>query len=134
MKAVLSAVFIAVFAACASAQINTLTMDLTNYGVRIEPDKRVMIVLATLELANSGPEKVMNTTLSAPGSKFRQTLQTDMASAPADLRQKVVSFISQYKKRHPKDSDADTVAPFISMAYTLSPVPNLADPVVTADL
>lgn len=109
-------------------------MDLTNYGVRIEPDKRLMVVLATLEMANGGPDKVVNTTLSAAGSKFRKTLHADMVNVPADLTQKIVTFVSQYKKRHPKDSDADIVAPFMSMAYTLSPVPDLADPVITNDL
>jgi hypothetical protein len=134
MRAVITAVFISVFALCASAQINTATMDLSNYGVKIEPDKRLMVVLATLELANSGSDKLINTTLSATGAKFRQTLQADMANAPADLRQKVVSFVTQYKKRHPKGNDADVVAPFMSMAYTLSPPPQLLDPVITNDL
>ena len=109
-------------------------MDLSNYGVRIEPDKRLMVVLATLEMANGGPEKVINTTLSEPGSKFRQTLQTDFANLPADLRQKIITFVTQYKKRHPKGSDAEVIQPFISMAYTLTPAPELADPVVTNDL
>src|SRR5260221_362144 len=86
MRSVLTAIFVLVFAICASAQINTLTMDLTNYGVRIEPDKRLMIVLATLEMANSSSDKLINTTLSVPGAKFRQTLQADMANVPPDLR------------------------------------------------
>src|ERR1041385_6377655 len=134
MRSVLTAVFVLIFASCVSAQINTLTMDLSNYGVRIEPDKRLMVVLATLEMANSGSEKVVNTTLSGPGAKFRQTLQADMANVPSDLRQKITTFVTQYKKRHSKGTDADMVAPFMSMAYALTPVPELADPVVTNDL
>jgi hypothetical protein len=53
---------------------------------------------------------------------------------PADLKQKITTFVSLYKKRHVKATDAETVAPFISMAYALTPVPELNDPVVTADL
>ncbi|MGD9563002.1 MAG: tol-pal system YbgF family protein [Pyrinomonadaceae bacterium] len=114
-------------------------MDLTNYGVRIEPDKRVMIVLATLEAARttnvSGESvPVINTPLSAEGSKFRDLLKSDLAALPSDLRQKISSFLIAHKKRYPKLTDAELVAPFISMAYALTPPPELADPVVTIDL
>ncbi|MEP6849600.1 MAG: hypothetical protein ABI999_12150, partial [Acidobacteriota bacterium] len=134
MKVVLSLVVALVFTVCVSAQINTLTMDISNYGVRVEPDKRLMVVLATLEMANSGQEKLIDTQLSATGGKFRETLKADMANTPADLKQKIVSFIAQYKKRHSKGTDAQIVAPFMSMAYTLTPAPELADPVITSDL
>ena len=43
--------------------------DLSNYGVRIEPDKRVIVVLATLEAARTQNDKgepvpLLNTRLS----------------------------------------------------------------------
>jgi hypothetical protein len=113
--------------------------DLSNYGVKIEPDKRLMTVLATLETARtkaaSGEEEALiKTPLSERGAKFRELLQNDLQTVPADLRQKISTFIEQYKKRHPKASDAELVTPFISMAYALTPAPDLADPVVTNDL
>jgi hypothetical protein len=43
-------------------------------------------------------------------------------------------FVDQYKKRHPKATDAETVAPFISMAYALGPVPDLNEPARATDL
>ena len=113
--------------------------DLTNHGVRIEPDRRVMLVLATLEMARGGSGKIgeaklIPTPLSDANAKFRERLLKDTADLPEDLRFRISNFVAQYKKRHPQTSDADTIAPFISMAYTLTPVPELADPIITNDL
>lgn len=130
---------ICVFAATASAQTVSPGFDLSNYGVRIEPDKRVMIVLAAVESArttNTAGEEVavVATPLSAEGVKFRDLLKSDLAAMPADLRQRISTFMVAHKKRYPNVSDAELVAPFISMAYALTPAPELADPVVTTDL
>jgi tetratricopeptide (TPR) repeat protein len=132
-------VFICLFSANAFAQAVPTGFDLSNYGVRIEPDKRVMIVLATLEAArttNAAGEDVpvINTPLSPEGIKFRELLKSDLAALNADLRQKISSFVISHKARNSKLSDAEIVAPFISMAYALTPAPELADPIVTSDL
>lgn len=132
-------VLICVFSANVFAQNVPAGFDLSNYGVRIEPDKRVMIVLATLEAArttNAAGEDVpvINTPLSIEGVKFRELLKSDLAALNADLRQKISSFVIQHKARNSKLTDAELVAPFISMAYALTPAPELADPVVTSDL
>ncbi len=132
-------VFICLFSASAFAQNVATGFDLSNYGVRIEPDKRVMIVLATLEAArttNAAGEDVpvINTPLSPEGMKYRELLKNDLAALNADLRQKISSFLIQHKARNPKLTDAEIVAPFISMAYALSPAPELADPIVMTDL
>ena len=50
------------------------------------------------------------------------------------LNARISLFVTQYKKRHPKCTDADIVAPFMSMAFTLTPAPELAEPVITTDL
>jgi hypothetical protein len=127
------------FATGVSAQAVPAGFDLSNHGVRIEPDKRVMIVLATLDAArttNPAGESVpvLNTKLSTEGAKFRDLLRSDLAALNDDLRQRISSFVIQYKKRNPNLSDAEIVAPFISMAYTLGPLPDLGDPIVTSDL
>ena len=113
--------------------------DLTNHGVRIEPDKRVMVVLATLDAArttNAAGESipVINSPLSAEGSKFRDQLRSDLAALNPELRDRISSFVLRYKRSRPTATDSELVAPFISMAYTLSAYPDLADPVVTSDL
>ena len=113
--------------------------DLSNYGVRIEPDKRLIVVLSALEVAaikNAAgeTEKLIKTPLSEKGMMFRERVINDNADLNEDLRYRISTFVAQYKKRHPGVPDAEIIAPFISMAYSLSPVPDLADPVVTSDL
>lgn len=138
MRIVFSVAVIFIFAIVAAAQAQR-GMDLSNYGVRIEPDKRLMVVLAALEMASTRSDagvetRLINTPLSDAGTNFRQKLRTDLADIPPDLKQKISTFVAQYKKRHPKGTDAQIIAPFVSMAYALTPVPELQDPVVTADL
>ncbi len=139
MRKFLLITLLAVFAVSGIAQAASLGFDLSNYGVKIEPDKRLIVVLATLEMARTTDEsgqttKLINTPLSSNGMKFRERLLADTAELPNDLRQKITAFLVQYKKQRPKATDAELVSPFISMAYTLSPAPELADPAVTSDL
>ena len=139
MKKVVFAVLLFALAAGASAQNVPAGFDLTNHGVRIEPDKRVIVVLAALDAARTTNEAgevvpVLNTKLSPEGTKFRELLRSDLAALNEDLRTRISSFVVQYKKRNPDATDAEIAAPFISMAYSLTPVPELADPVVTTDL
>lgn len=131
--------FVCVSAVSVSAQTAAPGYDLSNFGVRIAPDKRVMIVLAAVESARTtnaaGDDvPVITTPLSAEGVKFRELLRSDLAAMPADLRQRISTFMVAHKKRYPTQTDAELVAPFISMAYALTPAPELADPVVTVDL
>ena len=139
MKKAVFVILLFVTGASVSAQNAPAGFDLLNYGVRIEPDKRVILVLAALDSARTTNESgevvpVINTKLSPEGTKFRELLRSDLAALNEDLRQRISSFVIQYKKRNPNATDAELVAPFVSMAYSLTPVPELADPVVTTDL
>lgn len=140
MKKAVLFVFILIFGINTFAQTNVSAgFDLSNYGVKIEPDRRLMTVLATLEAArtkNADGEEVpaLKTPLSEQGTRFREQLKDDLALMPADLRTKISVFVERYRKARPKATDAEIVAPFVSMAYTLSPVPDLSDPVITNDL
>jgi len=112
--------------------------DLSNYGVRIEPDRRLLVVLATIDAArpltgSTQGARLINTKLSSAGEAFRTRLDTEL-TVPDDLRQKISVFLSLYKKRRPAATDAEIVSPFVAMAYSLSPPPDLGDPVLTADL
>jgi hypothetical protein len=129
----------ALLALNSTAQTRPAGFDLSEYGVRIEPDKRLIAVLAALEAAetktpNGETVKVINTQLAPAGETFRRRLQADSAGVSEDLRLKLGMFVSQYKKRNPGRTDAEILAPFISMAYTLSPVPDLAEPLRTENL
>ena len=139
MRRILLLVIFSIFALNIEGQNVQAGFDLANYGVRIEPDKRLIVVLAALEVAEmtdaSGKtEKLINTPLSKKGAEFRAQLLQDNASLNDDLRRRISTFVVQYKRSHPKATDAEIVAPFISMAYTLSPFPEMADPVNTSDL
>lgn len=139
MRSLFSAIFVLLAAIAGLGQNTPAGFDLSNYGVRIEPEKRLMVVLATLEAArtiNDSGESVpvINTPLSAQGKQFRELLKSDLAALNEDLRQKISTFVIQYKRRNPNKTDAELVASFVSMAYALTPVPELADPVVTSDL
>lgn len=138
MRKVVFALLLFVLGTAASAQVPT-GFDLSNYGVRIEPDKRVIVVLAALDAARTTNESgesvpVLNTKLSPEGTKFRELLRSDLAAMNPDLRQRISTFVIQHKKRNPNATDAEIVAPFVSMAYALGPLPDLSDPVVTNDL
>jgi tetratricopeptide (TPR) repeat protein len=138
MKKVIPFFLALIFAAVSHAQNVPAGFDLSNYGVKIEPDRRVMIVLATLDAARvqNGTDvgsRLLNTKLSAAGTAFKTRVDADLA-VPDDLRQKISVFLTQYKKRRPNATDAEIVAPFIAMAYSLAPPPDLGDPVVTTDL
>jgi hypothetical protein len=138
-RAILISVVTLAIAASASAQGVPAGFDLSNFGVRIEPDRRVIVVLAALEAArttdaNGDPVRLINTPLSAEGSKFRDLLDSDLAAMDNRLRERISSFVLRHKRARPNASDAEIVAPFISMAYTLAPVPDLGDPVITSDL
>ena len=68
--------------------------DLSNYGVQISADKRLIVVLATLEMAETKneagkTEKLINTPLSANGAKFRARLLEDNAALNEDLRRRI---------------------------------------------
>jgi len=128
MKRVFFLALIFVFSVGVFAQNTSQAFDLSQYGVKIEPDRRLIVVLASLEAAG------MDTPLTEKGKDFRQKLRTDLATLNPDLQQKMAFFVTQYKKRHEKLTDAELVAPFISMAYTLGPVPDLNEPTRATDL
>ncbi len=128
MKKVLFFILIFVFPLNIFAQNAPRSFDFTEYGVRIEPDKRLIVVLASLEAAG------LRTPLTEKGEEYRRRLDADLSALDEPLKARMTNFINQYKKRNPKATDAEIIAPFISMAYTLSPVPDLVEPSRTTDL
>lgn len=136
---IIAALSLSAFSFAVTAQAPGSGFDLSNYGVRIQPDKRLIVVLATLEMATTRSadgreEKLLKTPLTEKGERFREQLLADNAGLNEDLRRRISAFVSAHKRRNPQLSDAELISPFVSMAYALSPVPELADPVVTSDL
>ncbi|MDQ3800025.1 MAG: hypothetical protein M3384_11270 [Acidobacteriota bacterium] len=149
-----------------TAQQQQQSFDLTEYGVKIEPDRRLIVVLASLEAAG------LDTPLSEAGEQFRKQLRTDFQSLNPDLQQKLKVFLDQYIRRFAdrykqtlgeaekrdftdfiakyrqglKDEEkkiyfekykrflTELTSSFVSLAYALSPVPELQDPPRSVDL
>ncbi|MGI8468719.1 MAG: tetratricopeptide repeat protein [Pyrinomonadaceae bacterium] len=127
----LTAVFIqAIFAQNPPRSVQAVqpSLDLTQYGVKIEPDKRLIVVMATLEAGG------METPLTESGKIFRQTLRQDSQNVSPELRQRIKNFIERYKANHATETAAQINAPFVSLAFALSPAPELADPPRSEDL
>jgi len=126
MRKVIFLALMAIFAVGISAQ--TTGFDLSDYGVSIKPDKRLIAVMASLEAAD------VNTPLTQSGEEFRTKVKNDLASLSPELRQKIKLFVNQFKKRHPNYSSSEAVAPFVSLAYSLSEAPEMKAPERSLDL
>ncbi len=175
MNKIFASLLVLLFSFGVFGQISNKVLDISNYGVSIEPDKRLITVLATLEAAG------IETTLSERGEEFRKTLRKDLSEIDPNLKRKMKVFVDQYAKRWARryrnnisESESDAAikagkledfdvflakyrrglsedekkiylkkyasyinlvkAPFISMAYTLSPAPALDEPKRSLDL
>lgn len=102
--------------------------DFEANGVRIQPDKRLFTVMASLEAAG------LEVPLSPKGQALRLKLKEDFKSLDPNLVTKMRTFIRLYKTRFPGKSDSEIVSPFISMAFVLSQAPDFAEPTRTAEL
>lgn len=102
--------------------------DFTAYGVKIEPDKRLIVVMSALEIGG------LETPLTPPGKNFRGQLRQDLQNMPPELQARITSFVTRYKSLHSSASASQLTAPFVSLAFALSPAPELADPSQDVDL
>ncbi len=109
-------------------QNTSLQFDFEAHGVRIEPDKRLFTVLASLEATG------VTVPLSPKGETLRIKLKEDFKTLDPALVTKMKTFIRLYKTRYPRKSDTEIVAPFISMAFVLSQAPDFTEPARTAEL
>lgn len=110
-----------------AAQANQAAGDLTQYGVRVEPDKRLILVMAMLEAAG------VNTPLTETGKTFRQKVRGDFQDTPGELRDRIKAFVEQHRKKHSSAGDAEFIAPFVALAYSLNPS-DFGDSPKSADL
>src|SRR5687767_13344985 len=110
MRSVVLTLFLVLLSTSAFSQGVATGFDLSNYGVKIEPDKRVIVVLAALEAARTQDDKgesipAINTRLSEQGSKFRELLKSDLAGINENLRNRISSFVLAHKRRNPSLTD-----------------------------
>jgi hypothetical protein len=100
--------------------------DLTEYGVSLQPDTRVIVMMAALEAGG------MDLSAGKAPTPFRLKVRKDLGLIDQGLRTRLRSFIES--KSSARASIAEKAAPFISLALILTPPPDLAAPAVTEDL
>jgi tetratricopeptide (TPR) repeat protein len=137
-------IFLAVFASLTTAQTTapktnspaqTATQtrpdtpfELSEYGVALQPDARLIIVMAALDAAGFDP--------TPPGkepSPFRMLVRRDQTNLDPDLRERLKNFYQRYKLPAPATA-AEQAARYVSLAYALGPQPVLEVPNRSEDL
>ncbi len=98
------------------------SFDLNDYGVSIEPDRRLIVVMAALDAAGFDP-----TPAGKQPSAFRAIVHRDNAALDANLRERLRTFFERNKLPAPA-SAADQAARYVSLAYALGATPSLEAP------
>lgn len=104
-------------------------LDLADYGIRVEPDARLIVVMAALDAAGWDP-----TPKGAAPSLFRAELRKDLAGLDEVLRGRLKDFYERHKLKDPAATPADQAAPYVSLAYALGPAPAFEAPARSDDL
>lgn len=104
------------------------TFDLAEFGVRLEPDKRLIVMMAALDAAGFDP-----TPAGREPSAFRALVRSDQSALDPGLRARLRTFFEQHKLAAPA-GPAEQAARYVSLAYALGPVPTLEAPARSDDL
>ena len=102
--------------------------ELSEYGVSLQPDARLIIVMAALDAAGFDP--------TLPGrepSAFRRLVRKDQANLDAGLRERLKAFFDHNELPEPS-TPADQSARYVSLAYALGAPPFLDAPDRSDDL
>ncbi|HSQ24658.1 MAG TPA: hypothetical protein VLN44_09610, partial [Pyrinomonadaceae bacterium] len=102
--------------------------DLREYGVQLQPDARLIIVMAALDAAGFDP-----TSAGKEPSAFRQLLRKDQSGLDSDLRARLSAFYQRNKLAAPATA-ADQAARYVSLAYAMGEPPLLDAPERSDDL
>ncbi|HJZ78761.1 MAG TPA: hypothetical protein VKD91_00385 [Pyrinomonadaceae bacterium] len=113
----------------ASSQTRAGTsFDLAEYGVQIQPDSRMIVMMAALDAAGFDPVPT-----GKEPSAFRQLLRKDQVGLDADLKERMRAFYQRNKLPAPA-SAAEQAARYVSLAYAMEPPPSLDAPDRSDDL
>jgi tetratricopeptide (TPR) repeat protein len=100
----------------------TTPFELTDYGVQVQPDARLIIVMAALDAAGFDP--------TPPGkqpSAFRKLVRKDQEALDPGLRERMKNFFDRNRLPAPATA-ADQAARYVSLAYVISQPPLLDVP------
>jgi tetratricopeptide (TPR) repeat protein len=119
-------------------QTQQQVIDLTQYGVRIQPDKRLIIMMAALEVAGFNPtpnceEASVKSSLEL-ACKFRAQVRKDLANVDPDLQRRMREFFERSNKAFSTSTPAEQASRYISLAYAMEQPPTLASPPRSEDL
>jgi hypothetical protein len=106
--------------------------DMTEYGVRIEPDARLIVMMAALDAAGFDP-----TPTGAEPSVFRAQVRRDQADLDEGLRKRLRDFFERSRLRgqgNNQPTPGEQAARYVSLAYALGPAPTFDAPARTDDL
>lgn len=109
-------------------QRSSAGFNLAEYGVEVQPDPRLIIMMVALEAAGFDP--------TPPGqepSAFRAQVRKDLSGLDPELRQRLRSFYERNKLPAPATA-ADQAARYVSLAFAFGPVPSFDAPERSDDL
>jgi len=104
------------------------SFDLSEYGVSLQPDARLIVMMAALDAAGFDP-----TQSGREPSAFRALVRRDQTNLDPDLRQRLKNFFERNKLPAPATA-ADQSARYVSLVYVLGPPPSLDSPERSEDL
>ncbi len=102
--------------------------SLADYGVQLEAEPRLIVVMAALEAAGFDP-----TPVGKQLSVFRQTVRSNNASIDESLRNRLRKFYEEHRLPAPA-TPAEQSARYVSLALALGPAPAFDLPARTDDL
>ncbi|HYX28166.1 MAG TPA: hypothetical protein VE863_06340 [Pyrinomonadaceae bacterium] len=102
--------------------------ELSDFGVQVQPDARLIIMMAALEAAGFDP-----TPAGKDPSAFRKLVRKDQESLDPGLRERMRNFFNLHKLP-PSASAADQSARYVSLAYAIGQPPLLEAPERSDDL
>ena len=104
------------------------SFELSDYGVRVQPDARLIIVMAALEAAGFDP-----TPAGKQPSAFRKLVRKDQEALDPALRERMQTFFNRNKLPAPA-TPADQAARYVSLAYAIGQPPLLDAPARSDEL
>jgi hypothetical protein len=120
-------------AASQQQQARPRGLDLAEYGVRIQPEPRLIVMMAAIDAAGFDP--VPN---GQEPTAFRAQVRRDQAELDEGLRSRLHDFFERNKLKaqgaSSQPTPAEQAARYLSLAYALGPAPSFDTPARTDDL
>ncbi|HEX8843454.1 MAG TPA: hypothetical protein VF791_02365 [Pyrinomonadaceae bacterium] len=108
-------------------------LDLSEAGVTIRPEPRLIVMMAALDAAGFDP-----TPKGEEPNAFRAQLRKDLANLDPDLRARLKGFYERNKlprgAQGREPSAAEQAARYVSLAYAIGPAPTFEEPARSDDL